>query len=241
MGIASLTPLKQSKGEVNVEKRAKRACGQVGAGRKCGQIAEVWRSQGCYHNALALLDAALVEDQFVATTRPHLGVTVMTIHKAKERNSTRSLSLKAFIRDFCRDAETERRGTAFGSIQPPRSGNSRAARCANHGPESRSLSAASSVDVFINVVTTEVSPDAAARRRRTAKRRERARSWQGPVLPTTEGRCVAVETRAESARYLPAGAASPTCLMPSRMRHCRMDRSSSDSFGLAKAFRAPFT
>ena len=70
MGIASLTPLKQTKGEVNVEKRAKRACGQVGAGRKCGQIAEVWRSQGCYHNARALLDAALVEDQFVATTRP---------------------------------------------------------------------------------------------------------------------------------------------------------------------------
>ena len=85
MGIASLTPLKQTKGEVNVEKRAKRACGQVGAGRKCGQIAEVWRSQGCYHNARALLDAALVEDQFVATTRRHLGVTVMTIHKAKAK------------------------------------------------------------------------------------------------------------------------------------------------------------
>ena len=133
---------------------------------------------------------------------------------------------------------TCRRGTAFGSIQSPRSGNSRAARGANHDPENRSLSAASSVDVFSNMATTEVSPDAARRRRNhTAKRRERARSWQKPVLPTTEGRCVAVETRGEAARYLPAGAASPACSMPSRMRHCRMDRSSSDSFGLAKAFR----
>jgi hypothetical protein len=29
------------------------------------------------------LAAAIVQDQFAATTRPHLGVTVMTIHKAK--------------------------------------------------------------------------------------------------------------------------------------------------------------
>ena len=48
-----------------------------------GRLAEAWRSQGCYRNARALLSAAVIEDQFAATTRPHLGVTVMTIHKAK--------------------------------------------------------------------------------------------------------------------------------------------------------------
>ena len=46
-------------------------------------LAEAWRSQGCYRNARSLLAAAVVEDQFTATTRPQRGVTVMTIHKAK--------------------------------------------------------------------------------------------------------------------------------------------------------------
>jgi len=48
-----------------------------------GRLSEAWRSQGCYRDARALLGAAVVEDQFAATTRPHLGVTVMTIHKSK--------------------------------------------------------------------------------------------------------------------------------------------------------------
>lgn len=48
-----------------------------------GRLAEAWRSRGCYRDARVLLSAAVVEDQFAATTRPHLGVTVMTIHKAK--------------------------------------------------------------------------------------------------------------------------------------------------------------
>ena len=47
------------------------------------RLAEAWRSRGCYRDARVLLSAAVVEDQFAATTRPHLGVTVMTIHKAK--------------------------------------------------------------------------------------------------------------------------------------------------------------
>ena len=47
------------------------------------RLAEAWRSHGCYRNARTLLAAAVVEDQFAATTRPHRGVTVMTIHKAK--------------------------------------------------------------------------------------------------------------------------------------------------------------
>jgi DNA helicase-2/ATP-dependent DNA helicase PcrA len=47
------------------------------------RLAEAWRSHGCYRNARTLLAAAVVEDQFTATTRPHRGVTVMTIHKAK--------------------------------------------------------------------------------------------------------------------------------------------------------------
>lgn len=47
------------------------------------KLAESWRAYGTYNNARALLAAAVVEDQFAATTRPQQGVTVMTIHKAK--------------------------------------------------------------------------------------------------------------------------------------------------------------
>jgi DNA helicase-2/ATP-dependent DNA helicase PcrA len=47
------------------------------------RFAEAWRAYGAYRDARALLGAAIVQDQFAATTRPHLGVTVMTIHKAK--------------------------------------------------------------------------------------------------------------------------------------------------------------
>lgn len=47
------------------------------------RLAEAWRTNGCYRAARELLAAAVLEDQFTATTRPHLGVTVMTIHKAK--------------------------------------------------------------------------------------------------------------------------------------------------------------
>ncbi|MDQ0470061.1 UvrD-helicase domain-containing protein [Labrys wisconsinensis] len=47
------------------------------------RLAEAWRTHGAYRNARELLHAAVVEDQFAATTRPHRGVTVMTIHKAK--------------------------------------------------------------------------------------------------------------------------------------------------------------
>lgn len=47
------------------------------------KLAEAWRTHGNYNNARALLAAAVVEDQFAATTRPQQGVTVMTIHKAK--------------------------------------------------------------------------------------------------------------------------------------------------------------
>lgn len=47
------------------------------------KLAEAWRTRGSYNNARALLAAAVVEDQFAATTRPQQGVTVMTIHKAK--------------------------------------------------------------------------------------------------------------------------------------------------------------
>ncbi|MCP1909641.1 DNA helicase-2/ATP-dependent DNA helicase PcrA [Bradyrhizobium elkanii] len=47
------------------------------------KLAEAWRTDGAYRDARALLAAAVVDDQFAATTRPHQGVTAMTIHKAK--------------------------------------------------------------------------------------------------------------------------------------------------------------
>lgn len=48
-----------------------------------GRLAEAWRESGSYRGARELLHAAVVEDQFAATSRPNRGVTVMTIHKAK--------------------------------------------------------------------------------------------------------------------------------------------------------------
>lgn len=47
------------------------------------KLAEAWRTHGSYNDARALLAAAVVEDQFAATTRAQQGVIVMTIHKAK--------------------------------------------------------------------------------------------------------------------------------------------------------------
>lgn len=47
------------------------------------RLAGAWREYGAYREARDLLRAAVVEDQFAATARPHRGVTVMTIHKAK--------------------------------------------------------------------------------------------------------------------------------------------------------------
>jgi DNA helicase-2/ATP-dependent DNA helicase PcrA len=48
-----------------------------------GRLADAWREHGTYKSARELLATAIVEDQFAATTRPHRGVTIMTIHKAK--------------------------------------------------------------------------------------------------------------------------------------------------------------
>ena len=47
-----------------------------------GRLAEAWRAHGAYRAACELLAAAVVEDQFAATTRPRRGVTVMTIPEA---------------------------------------------------------------------------------------------------------------------------------------------------------------
>ncbi|MFA4227898.1 UvrD-helicase domain-containing protein [Xanthomonas perforans] len=47
------------------------------------RLAEAWRAHGSYLNARELLRAALVEDQFAASSRTQQGVIVMTIHKAK--------------------------------------------------------------------------------------------------------------------------------------------------------------
>jgi DNA helicase-2/ATP-dependent DNA helicase PcrA len=47
------------------------------------KLAEAWRTHGSYNDARALFAAAVVDDQFAATTRQQQGVTVMTIHKAK--------------------------------------------------------------------------------------------------------------------------------------------------------------
>jgi DNA helicase II / ATP-dependent DNA helicase PcrA len=75
-----------------------------------GRLAEAWRSQGCYRNARALLSAAVVEDQFAATTRAHLGVTVMTVHKAKGKEFDEVIVFEGAYQRFLQrqDAEGQR-------------------------------------------------------------------------------------------------------------------------------------
>jgi DNA helicase-2/ATP-dependent DNA helicase PcrA len=64
------------------------------------KLAEAWRTHGSYNNARALLAAAVVEDQFAATTRPQQGVTVMTIHKAKGKEFDEALVFEGMYSRF---------------------------------------------------------------------------------------------------------------------------------------------
>jgi hypothetical protein len=74
------------------------------------RLAEAWRSHGCYRNARTLLAAAVVEDQFAATTRPHRGVTVMTIHKAKGKEFDEVIVFEGMYQRYLQrqDAEGQR-------------------------------------------------------------------------------------------------------------------------------------
>jgi len=73
-------------------------------------LAEAWRTYGSYNNARALLAAAAVEDQFAATTRPHQGVTVMTIHKAKGKEFDEVIVFESSFSRYIqrRDSDSER-------------------------------------------------------------------------------------------------------------------------------------
>jgi DNA helicase II / ATP-dependent DNA helicase PcrA len=80
------------------------------------RLAEAWRSQGCYRNARSLLAAAVVEDQFTATTRPQRGVTVMTIHKAKGKEFDEVIVFEECTSATCKDwtpKATDPRDTTF--------------------------------------------------------------------------------------------------------------------------------
>lgn len=74
------------------------------------RLAEAWRTHGAYRGARDLLQAAVVEDQFAATGRPHLGVTVMTIHKAKGKEFDKVIVFEGPYQRYLRPggAEAER-------------------------------------------------------------------------------------------------------------------------------------
>lgn len=74
------------------------------------RLAETWRTHGVYRNARELLHAAVVEDQFAATTRPHRGVTVMTIHKAKGKEFDEVIVFEGLYQRYLqpRGADAER-------------------------------------------------------------------------------------------------------------------------------------
>lgn len=74
------------------------------------RLAEAWRAHGAYRNARDLLHAAVVEDQFAATTRPHRGVTVMTIHKAKGKEFDEVIVFEGLFQRYLqpRGADPER-------------------------------------------------------------------------------------------------------------------------------------
>ncbi|MVT63583.1 AAA family ATPase [Bradyrhizobium pachyrhizi] len=74
------------------------------------RLAEAWRTHGVYRNARELLHAAVVEDQFAATIRPHRGVTVMTIHKAKGKEFDEVIVFEGLYQRYLqpRGADAER-------------------------------------------------------------------------------------------------------------------------------------
>jgi DNA helicase-2/ATP-dependent DNA helicase PcrA len=74
------------------------------------RLAEAWRANGSYREARSLLAAAVVEDQFAATSRPHHGVTVMTIHKAKGKEFDEVIVFEGIYQRFLQrsGAEAER-------------------------------------------------------------------------------------------------------------------------------------
>lgn len=74
------------------------------------RLAEAWRGDGSYRNARTLLNAAVVEDQFAATTRRQAGVTVMTIHKAKGKEFDEVIVFEGMYQRYLQrqDAEGQR-------------------------------------------------------------------------------------------------------------------------------------
>lgn len=74
------------------------------------RLAEAWRVHGSYFNARELLRAALVEDQFAASSRTQQGVIVMTIHKAKGKEFDEVLVFEDLYNRYLRNngADSER-------------------------------------------------------------------------------------------------------------------------------------
>jgi DNA helicase-2/ATP-dependent DNA helicase PcrA len=71
------------------------------------RLAEAWRARGEYRDARVLLSAAVLEDQFAATTRSHYGVTVMTIHKAKGKELDEVIIFEGLYQRYLQRAGAE--------------------------------------------------------------------------------------------------------------------------------------
>jgi DNA helicase-2/ATP-dependent DNA helicase PcrA len=71
------------------------------------RLSEAWRTYGTYRDARALLAAAVIEDQFAATARPHHGVTVMTIHKAKGKEFDEVIVFEGLFQRYLQRAGAE--------------------------------------------------------------------------------------------------------------------------------------
>lgn len=74
------------------------------------RFAEAWREHRAYIRARELLRTAIVEDQFAAMSRPHRGVTIMTIHKAKGKEFDEVIVFEGPYQPYLRPggAEAER-------------------------------------------------------------------------------------------------------------------------------------
>jgi len=78
-------------------------------GQLRNRLSELWRSTEDYYGATEVVQSALVQEHFAASTRSWNGVTVMTVHKSKGKEFDEVILYEgAFQGRFVRDDATDK-------------------------------------------------------------------------------------------------------------------------------------